>query len=166
MAILTNSARIVLAQYILTCPIFLAIGEGKQSWDSNPDGIPDPPDYDAVGLIKTLGWKKLTRSFFVVQDDDGDIDMPGGLKYKQSNVPTRDIYMHFVFNYGEGEKQTIREAGVFINTQVNLGLPSKQTYFKPEEISRQGTLLLLEHLDDPDNFTPNKKGSYGTILTI
>ena len=166
MAILTDAARIVLIQYILTRPIHLAIGEGLESWYNNSGGVPDPPDYDATGLVKELGRKKLTQSFFVVEDDDGDIDMPGGRKYKHSETPTRNIYLSFAFNYGEGIQKIIREVGVFINTQTKSGLPAKQTYFTPEEITNKGTLIMLEHLDDPDKFTPNKKGSYGTVLTI
>ncbi|MBQ9573892.1 MAG: hypothetical protein IJR27_01280 [Synergistaceae bacterium] len=166
MAILTDAARIVLVQYILTRPIHLAIGEGSEEWYNNSGGVPDPPEYDATELVHELGRKKLTQSFFVLEDDDGDIDMPGGRKYKQSAEPTRNIYLNFAFNYGEGIEKIIREVGVFIDTQTNSELPANQTYFQPEDITHKGTLIMLEHLDDPDKFTPNKKGSYGTVLTI
>lgn len=166
MAILTDAARIVLVQYILTRPIHLAIGEGLESWYNNSNHTPDPPDYNATGLIHEVGRKKLTRSFFVEEDDDGEIDMPGGRHYSQSATPTRNIYLQFIFNYGEGIEKIIREVGVFIDTQTKSDLPSKQTYFTPEEITRSGTLIMLEHLDEPDKFTPTKKGSYGTVLTI
>lgn len=71
-----------------------------------------------------------------------------------------------MFDYGEGLADAIREVGVFIDTQVKAGLPEKQTFFTPDQIEDPGTLILLEHLEIVDTFTPNKKGSYGTILTL
>ena len=106
MAIFTFSGRSVLLQYLMTCPIFLAVGEGVSTWGE----IPDDPDYEAIGLINVFGYKKLTRAFFVNQDDYGDIDMPGGLKYKYSETPTRDLYMHFMFSLYQ-HKDTVRASG-------------------------------------------------------
>ncbi|MBR2208881.1 MAG: hypothetical protein IJ859_08775 [Synergistaceae bacterium] len=162
MAVLTYSARKILAQYIISRPLYLAIGTGSQDWGE----IPDTPDYEATGLINEIGRKKLTRAFFVNEDENGEIDMPGGKRYSYSDIPTRQIYLHFIFDYGEGLASSIREIGVFMDTEIKEGAPETQTYFTPEEIETPGTLILLEHLETPDAFTPNKKGSYGTILTI
>lgn len=162
MAVLTYDARKVLAEYILSKPLYLAIGTGSQDWPE----IPPTPDYEATGLVNEIGRKKLTRSFFVNEDENGEIDMPGGRRYSYSDVPTRQIYLHFMFDYGEGLASSIREVGVFIDTKVKDGLSDTQTYFLPEEIQENGVLIMLEHLETPDTFTPNKKGSYGTILTI
>ncbi len=165
MAILTYLGRTAFLQYIITCPIYLAIGEGISSWGN----VPDAPDYEADGLINVFGYKKLTRAFFVNEDDDGNIDMPGGKKYQQSDTPTRELYMHFAFPYGEGTtEKLVREVGVFINTRTLGGLPSKQTYFTPEEIGNKGTLIILDHInaDDANKFSPKHKGAYETILTL
>ena len=78
MAIVTYSARTALINYLLSCPIHLGIGTGSSNWGSTPD----PPDYEATKLINEKGRKKLTRYFFVNEDDNGDIRMPGGRKYK------------------------------------------------------------------------------------
>lgn len=161
MAVLTNSARVFLAQSILSRPIYLAIGSAYD-WGITPEAV----DYQAVSLINEIGRKKLTRAFFVKEDEDGEIDMPGGQRYTYSEEPTRQIYLHFMFDYGEGLADAIREVGVFIDTQVKAGLPEKQTFFTPDQIEAPGTLILLEHLEIVDTFTPNKKGSYGTILTL
>ena len=161
MAVLTNSARVFLAQSILARPIYLAIG-AAYDWGTTPDAV----DYQATSLINEIGRKKLTRAFFVTEDEDGEIDMPGGQRYSYSEAPTRQIYLHFMFDYGEGLADAIREVGVFIDTQVKAGLPEKQTFFTPDQLEAPGTLILLEHLEVVDTFTPNKKGSYGTILTL
>ena len=162
MAVLTYAARIALAQYIISRPIHLAIGEGDPNWGT----VPDPPEYTATKLVKEIGRKKNTRAFFVNENDNGEIDMPGGRRYSYSDSPTRQIYFHFIFNFGEGIAVPIREVGIFMDTVTNANLPQDQTYFEPHEITKPGTLLLLEHLDTADTFTPNKKGSYGTILTV
>ena len=162
MAVLTYSARANLAQYILTRPLFLAIGTGGENWGE----IPPSPDYEATELTNEIGRKRLTRAFFVNEDENGEIDMPGGQRYTYSDVPTRQIYLHFMFDYGEGLANSIREVGVFMDTEIKENIPDSQSYFTPEELENQGILLLLEHLETPDTFTPNKKGSYGTILTI
>ena len=162
MAILTYTARIALVEYLFARPIHLAIGKGLEAWDAKPA----PPDYEATGLVHELGRKKLTRAFFVNEDDNGEIDMPGGMRYSYSENPTRQLFLHFMFNFGEGIQETIREVGVFINTKTKSGLPENQTYFTPDQITEKGRLIMLEHLETSDTFTPSKKGSYGTILTI
>ena len=162
MAVLTYTARIAWAKYILSRPLFLAIGSGESSWDTTPKEV----DYEATALTHEIGRKKLTRSYFVNEDDDGEIDMPGGRRYSFSETPTRHLYLSCMFNYGEGVAQPIREVGVFIDTQVKSGLPATQSYFTPDQIHNPGSLILLEHLETMDMFTPQRKGFYGTILTI
>ena len=85
MAILTYSARTLLAKYLISHPLYLAIGKGKKSWDTDPEA----PDYEDTELLSVIGYKKLTRSFFVNEDDNGEIDLPGGRYYSASEVPTR-----------------------------------------------------------------------------
>ena len=164
MAILTFQGRAELIQYIQSCPLFLAIGRGDSKWGS----VPDPPDFEATSLIDEVGRKKVTQAFFVNEDDNGDIQMPGGRCYSQSVTPTRHLFLRFLFNYGEGVNTTIREVGIFINTKVKDGLPANQTFFTPDQIQDSGTLLLLENIDsaDADNLSPKKMGGYRTILTL
>ena len=162
MAVLTFSARTILAQYLIQRPLFLAIGTGKASWDTEVE----PPEYEAKNLINEVGYKKLTTAFFVNEDDDGKIDLPGGRRFSPSDVPTRHIYLCFDFNYGEGISTPIREVGIYADTKIKAGLPETQSYFTPAQIQNAGTLILIEHLEAADTFTPNKKGIYGTVLSI
>ncbi len=162
MAILTYSARTLLAQFMMKHPLYLAIGKGKSSWDTEPEA----PDYEDTDLIDTIGYKKLTRSFFVNEDDNGEIDLPGGRYYSASETPTRHVCLEFQFKYGEAVDIPIREVGIFADTVTIGGLPLNQTYFTPSQVVTKGTLITLEHLEAPDTFTPNKKGCYRTVLTI
>ena len=162
MAILTYSARTFLAKYILTHSLYLAIGKGKTSWDTEPEA----PDYEDTDLVSVIGYKKLTRSFFVNEDDNGEIDLPGGRYYSATETPTRHVCLEFQFKYGEAVDVEIREVGIFADTMIAGGLPPNQTYFTPSQITSKGTLITLEHLETPDTFTPNKKGCYRTVLTI
>ena len=164
MAILTFSGRAAIIQYLQSCPLYLAIGSGDPDWGS----VPDPPDYEATGLINEVGRKKLTQAFFVNEDDNGEIQMPGGRCYSQSPAPTRHLFVRFLFNYGEGVNTLIREVGIFIHTKVKAGLPATQTFFTPDQLADPGTLLLLENIDknDADNLSPKKMGGYRTVITI
>ena len=162
MAILTYSARTLLLKYMLTHPLYLAIGKGKKSWDTDPEA----PDYEDTDLLSIIGYKKLTRWFYVNEDDNGEIDLPGGRYYSASEIPTRHACLEYVFRYGEAVGEEVREVGIFADTVVTGGLPSNQTYFTPAQIIKKGTLIALEHLEAPDTFTPNKTGCYRTVLTI
>ena len=162
MAILTYSARTLLAKYMITHPLYLAIGKGKTSWDTTPEA----PDYEDTDLLSTIGYKKITRSFFVNEDDNGEIDLPGGRYYSASETPTRHVCLEFQFKYGEAIDVEIREVGIFADTLIKGGLPANHTYFLPSQVVTKGTLITLEHLESPDTFTPNKKGCYRTVLTI
>lgn len=162
MAILTYSGRTLFAEFLVTRPLYLAIGKGKTSWDTTPEA----PDYEDTDLVSVIGYKKLTRSFFVNEDDNGEIDLPGGRFYSASETPTRHVCLEFQFKYGEAVDVEIREVGIFADTVITGGLPSNQTYFTPSQVVTKGTLITLEHLEAPDTFTPNKKGCYRTVLTI
>ena len=162
MAILTFSARTLLAKYLITHPLYLVIGRGKTLWDTAPEA----PDYEDTDLLSVIGYKKLTRSFFVNEDDNGEIDLPGGRFYSASEIPTRHVCLEFQFKYGEAVNTEIREVGIFADTVITSGLPAGQTYFMPSQVVTKGTLITLEHLEAPDTFTHNKKGCYRTVLTI
>ena len=165
MSVLTFSARCAFLQYVLSCPLHIAVGTGDASWGD----VPPDPEYEATSLVNEKGRIRLTQWFYVNEDPDGDIEMPGKRFYKQSNTPTRMAYLFFACGYNDAPPngiRGIREVGVFINTRVKAGLPSRQIFFTPDQIDSPGTLLTLEHLTDPDNIIPDKRGGYETILTI
>ena len=162
MAILTYSARTLLVKYLIAHPLYLGIGRGRKIWDT----VPEAPNYEDTELISAIGYKKLTRSFFVREDDNGEIDLPGGHYYSASDVPTRHACLEFQFRFGEALNEEIREMGIFADPIIKSGLPSTQTYFTPDQITAKGTLIMLEHFESPDTFTANKKGYYRTVLDI
>ena len=162
MSIFTHAGRAALAEIVLSRPIHLALGLGEGNW-----GTPPPaPDYDVTTLRRELGRKKLFRGLFVPPDDHGVLILPGDRKYSISDTPTRHLYLQFIFDYNEGAGGTIRELGLFLNTKAKAGVPPIQTFFRPEELESGGTLLLLEHLENPDTYNPQKKGEYETVLSF
>lgn len=162
MSIFTHAGRAALAEIVLSRPIHLALGLGEDSW-----GTPPPaPDYDVVALKREIGRKKLFRGLFVHPDDHGTLILPGDRKYSISDTPTRHLYLQFLFDYNEGAGGAIRELGLFLNTKAKADLPPTQTFFRPEELENGGTLLLLEHLENPDTYNPQKKGEYETVLSF
>ncbi len=162
MSIFTHAGRAALAEIVLSRPIHLALGLGEDSW-----GAPPPaPDYDVTTLRREIGRKKLFRGLFVHPDDHGTLILPGDRKYSISDTPTRHLYLQFLFDYNEGAGGAIRELGLFLNTKAKADLPPTQTFFRPEELENGGTLLLLEHLENPDTYNPQKKGEYETVLSF
>ena len=162
MSIFTHAGRAALAEIVLSRPIHLALGLGEDGW-----GTPPPaPDYDVIALRREIGRKKLFRGLFVHPDDHGTLILPGDRKYSISDTPTRHLYLQFIFDYNEGAGGAIRELGLFLNTKAKADLPPTQTFFRPEELENGGTLLLLEHLENPDTYNPQKKGEYETVLSF
>ncbi len=162
MSIFTHAGRAALAEIVLSRPIHLALGLGEDGW-----GTPPPaPDYDVIALRREIGRKKLFRGLFVHPDDHGTLILPGDRKYSISDTPTRHLYLQFIFDYNEGAGGAIRELGLFLNTKARADLPPTQTFFRPEELENGGTLLLLEHLENPDTYNPQKKGEYETVLSF
>ena len=162
MAVLTYAARIDYAKELLSRTLHLAIGKGKAEWED----IPEKAEYEAVALVNEIGRKVLTRKFFVNEDDDGAITMPGGRKYSVSETPTRHLFLSCDFDYGEGVAEPIREVGIFKDTQLKSGFSGLREFFTPDKIQSSGTMIMLEHLTTTDIFTPTRKGTYSTVLTI
>ena len=52
--------------------------------------------------------------------------------------------MVFAFNEAEGE--TLREFGLFLNSQPKAGLPAGQRYFTPDQIEKPGRLYMVDRL--------------------
>ena len=162
MSIFTHAGREALAEMVLSRPIHLALGLGEDGW-----GTPPPvPDYDVVALRREIGRKKLFRGLFVYPDDHGVLVLPDDRKYSISDTPTRHLYLQFLFDYNEGSGGAIRELGLFLNTQPRADLPPTQTFFRPDELENVGTLLLVEHLEHPDTYNPQKKGEYEIVLSF
>lgn len=139
MAILTNAGRAELIRSISAQPIFLGWGRGDGQWQTPATESPD-----SQSLIDPIGFRKATQVSFCTPDAAGEITVNSG-QFKKTTTPTRHLYIQFKYDFNDALGQTIREIGVFLNTQVADGLPAGQMYFDIQQISNTGQLLLLEN---------------------
>ena len=51
MSILTFSARCAFLQYVLSCPLHVAVGTGSSDWGD----VPPDPEYEATALVNEKG---------------------------------------------------------------------------------------------------------------
>ncbi len=145
MAILTNSGRSELVRFISEQTIFMAWGRGDGQWLEPP-----AESREQVALEDPIAFRKATQVSFSVPDDAGAIEVSSG-RFSLSTEQTRHLYMQFRFDFPDGLDETIREIGVFLNTQLQADLPAGQVYFPQAQITDKGQLLLLE------NYPPLKR---------
>lgn len=142
--ILTASGRITIADSISRRPLHIAWGTGDGAWVSAPSENPT-----ATALLNEVGRRTVTQCLFVVPDSAGSIDTGSGkLSPSPGNAPTNNLYVKANFDFADASGSVIREAAVFVGTQVAAGLPGGQQYFTPGQITDPGILLQIE------NFVP------------
>ena len=139
MAILTNTGRSELVKAILEQPIFMAWGRADGTWTS-----PESEAIDATALQDVIGFRKATQVSYCEPDDNGAIEVSSG-KFTLTNEQTRHLFLQFRFDFSDALGETIREIGVFLNTQLKAGLPEGQVYFANDEVTNAGQMLLLEN---------------------
>lgn len=142
MAILTTSGRTAMAVAIAAQPLHLAWGSGDPAWDEAL--IPEP--IDATALVQEVGRRTVTLVQFCQPDPDGELIVPSG-RFAISAEPTQHLYLRFNFDFADTAAGLIREAGVFLGSVVQSGLPEGQRYFAPADLASPGTLLALERRD-------------------
>lgn len=140
MAILAQTGRVVIAESIALRPLHLAWGEGDGAWIEPP-----AEDAGATGLINELGRRTVTQVQYVIPDEEGEIELPGG-NYTLSESPTNHLLITTVFDFGDASSDTIREIGLFAGTETGEGLPGGQKYFIPSEVTNPGRLLHIENV--------------------
>lgn len=139
MAILTTSGRTALAAALANETLHLAWGTGNPDWDDNP--VVEP--IDATALISEVGRRRASLVAFCVPDEEGDIIVPTG-RFQSQTEPSNNLYLRFNFDFSDASSSIIREAGVFVGTEVIEGLPAGQFYFLPGQIADPGTLVAIE----------------------
>lgn len=139
MAILTKSGRIAQAELTKNQPLHVAWGPGDGAWTDAP-----PEDVNATVVTGELGRRTATAQF-VVPDPDGDIEIPDSGKFSISATPTSQVLVTAKFSYLDAPDATIRQAGVFIGSEVASGLPAGQRYFTPDQVTNPGRLLQLQN---------------------
>lgn len=159
MPILTNSARVVIAESIALRPVHLAWGSGDGSW-VNPPGEP----IGATSLLSEVGRKKVTVKGFVVSDPAGPVVTPDG-RWSISDVPTNNLYLSTQFDFQDAPSDIIREIGVFVGTVTDPALPPGQTYFLPSQVVSPGRLLHMEYRQ-PIYRSPTNTAQFETVITF
>lgn len=140
MAILTESGKAAYQAAMQPQTFHLAWGTGSESWDEGPAS----EELDATELVAEIGRRQAVEAQFVVQSEGGSIELSSG-KYEISETPTRLLMLHFHFDFGDANGETIREVGVFIGTVPEEGVDPGAMYLTPDQVADPGTLLLLEH---------------------
>ena len=67
------------------------------------------------------------------------------------------MYLRADFDYSDAPTATLREVGVFMDTEVSPDCPAGQLYFRPDEIVNAGRLFAAQILDEPITRSPNRK---------
>lgn len=160
MAILTTSGRTAMAIAIAAQPLHLAWGSGDAAWDTTP--VPEP--IGATALVQEVGRRTASLIQFCAPDIAGDLIVPTG-RYAISASPTQHLYLRFNFDFTDASASLIREAGVFLGTILQSGLPEGQRYFAPTDIANPGTLLALERFPKITR-SSSVRQSFEFVLTL
>jgi hypothetical protein len=160
MAVMVNSGRAAIAAAIANEPIHLAWGTGDAAWDETP--APEP--VDATALENEVGRRTASVIGFCTPDEAGEIVTQDG-RFTESSEPTKYLFFRFSFDFSDGGDVSVRELGVFLDTQTDPGLPPGQMYFTPAEVIDPGALLLLERISATPQ-TPNTRTTYETVFQI
>lgn len=160
MAVLTTSGRIAMAVAIKARPLFLAWGNGDPNWDEAPIN----ESLEATGLTNEVGRVAVSVTGYATPDPVGVIEVPTGY-FSLSETPTNHLYLRFDFGFGDAADQVIREAGLFVDSVIQTGLPAGQRYFVPAEVVNPGSLVALEHFP-PVVRSPLVRQQFEFVLTI
>lgn len=145
MAALQDDGRIGECAIFISRSLFLAWGRGNPAWDL----APEPEPINATALVDEVGRRRVTQAQFVLPDPAGEIELPGGQRFTPSLVPTKWAHVRVVFDYEDAAGQTLREIGLYFDTEVDPALPAGQRYFTPAQIVSPGRLKVLERLANP-----------------
>lgn len=160
MAILTTSGRTAMAIAIAAQPLHLAWGSGDAAWDATP--VPEP--VGATALVQEIGRRTASLIQYCTPDAQGELVVPAG-RYAISASPTQHLYLRFNFDFTDASASLIREAGVFLGTVLQSGLPEGQRYFAPADIASPGTLLALERFPKITR-SASVRQSFEFVLTL
>lgn len=161
MSVLVNEGRAAIASAIKQRPMFLAWGEGDESWVEPPP----LPTTTATALVKEVGRRAVTRVAFCTPDPDGDIITVTG-RYSETSTPTPHLYLLTKFDFEDASDKTIRELAVFMDTVVVSGLPVGQKYFTPSQIQDDGLLLVVDNLKRFVPRSPASRETFDLVITF
>lgn len=160
MSVLVNEGRAAIAAAIAARPLHLAWGEGDPDWGSGPFPAPNK---NSNALINEVGRRALTSWNYCTPDVAGDIVTTTG-RYSVSATPTPHLFLSFKYDFADGADKTIREAAVFMDTQLVAGLPAGKKYFQLADIAGPGLMLSREHLYIPRS--PASRETIDLVITF
>ncbi|MBN9047463.1 MAG: hypothetical protein J0H18_17625 [Rhizobiales bacterium] len=172
MAVATQGARIQQAIALMNLTLFLAVGTGDPAWDSQP--APSTPEdqtaQDAAwsqltDLTAKIGVTRVRDKSYVTPDDAGTILVGDGSRYSLSTDPTGYVYLCFQLDLSDASDTTLREAGIFVGTQLAASVPEGQMYIADADVADFGRLIEI------DRFSPivrdgSLSQSFSFILTM
>ncbi len=174
LATLTNSGRAAIAQAICERTIHIGWGTGEEGWDSLADQQL-PGLLERIALFNEVGRRLVSVKGYCLPDSQGEIVVPVGqmpdgsvdvARYAQSVKPTPYLYFRAGYDFGDGANATIRELGLFMDTEIKTGLPAGQLYFLPSQIQSAGRLLAMQILRPSILRSPSIRQTIEFVLPI
>jgi hypothetical protein len=175
MGLITEAGRAAMAKAIKEQSLFLALGRGSSSWGN---GAPPLEDIESVGLLDEIGRRALTRSLYVVPDENGDIEVPVSTaqnqdgswsveteRFSASETPTRHLYVEFAMDYTDAVDETVRELGLYVGSVLKPNLPEGQMFFQDSDFSSEGLLFEIEH-KRPYIREVNRRTTFAWVVTL
>lgn len=159
MPILTKSGRVCIAESIAQRAVHLAWGTGDDAWITPPSEDPN-----ATELLAEVARRTANVVGYVVPDAAGEIVLPTG-NFTISPTPTNSLLVSVNFDFTDAPSTVIREFGIFVGTETQVGLPAGQRYFVPSEVTDPGTLLHLENIA-PIYRSPAIRESFQVVITF
>lgn len=160
MSVLVNEGRAAIASAIAARPLHLAWGEGDPEWD---DQNPPAPPVDTNVLLAEVGRRALHSWEYCTPDEEGGIVTTTG-RYAISAEPTPHLFLSFKYDYADASDKVIREAAVFMDTELVAGLPAGQKYYSAAQVTNPGLMLSLERLYIPR--TPSSRETIDLVITF
>jgi hypothetical protein len=164
MAILTQIGRAAMAQAVKGQTMHVAWGTGQRDAALDYQEMLPLEDPLQTALINEVGRRIVDEVVYCLPDDQGELETNNG-RFTMSETPTKNLFVKVRYDFWDGVGNTIREMGLFVNTETDGELPPGQKYFLPTQVTDPGILLLLEH-KIPTIRTPATRESFAFVLTF
>lgn len=149
LSVFVAGSRVVVARYFMQAPLFIAVGSGDPEWDSLPTPTPEEelPLLEALSQESTLtnciGVTRVRARSYMKADPNGDIVLSDGSVWSVSVTETNTIRLEASLDIGDATGDSVREAGVYLGTQISETVPPGQMFIPLTEVTSLGTLIQL-----------------------
>ena len=135
----------------LASGIYVAMGHGDVAWDTTPVDA----GADDIDLVAEHGRRRALQVSYATPDQAGTIIVNTG-SYSLSVTPTPFLYVMGSFAFTDAVGQTIREVGVFADTQLNSGI-DPSGYIVPGQLANKGLLLVSDRFTSFERVDTNRQ---------